>query len=317
MNIGFLVFIAFAADLAFGDPECFPHPVRLIGKAVSSGERLIRGALPETPFWETAGGCVLAVFVAALSFILPWVSLYMLGLLWEPLKWAAEAFFCWQIFAAGSLKKAACGVYRDMISGGLSAARKSLSLIVGRDTAELGEEGVSKAAVETVAENTSDGVIAPMIFMLIGGAPLGFLYKSINTMDSMIGYKNEKYLYFGRAAARLDDAANFIPARITAALYVIAAALLRLDWKSSLKTWLKDGGNHSSPNSGRPEAACAGALNIELGGPASYFGRLCPKPFIGRGLGKARPLHILKSTDMLIVSSVLGVFIFCGVRMLV
>ena len=197
-------------------------------------------------------------------------------------------------------------VYRELTKPDLPAARIAVSRIVGRDTQALTAEGVTKAAVETVAENASDGVIAPLFYMLLGGAPLALTYKAINTMDSMVGYKNERYLHFGRAAAKLDDIANFLPSRIAALLWVAAAALTGNDARSAWRIWRRDRRNHASPNSAQTESACAGALNVQLAGPAYYFGQYYPKPTIGDAVRPIEPEDIRRADRMMYAESLLA-----------
>ena len=197
-------------------------------------------------------------------------------------------------------------VYRELLKPDLPAARIAVSRIVGRDTAALTAEGVTKAAVETVAENASDGVIAPLLYMLLGGAPLALTYKAINTMDSMVGYKNTQYLYFGRAAAKLDDIANYLPSRIAALLWVAAAALTGNDARSAWRIWRRDRRNHASPNSAQTESACAGALNVQLAGPAYYFGEYYPKPTIGDAVRPIEPEDIRRADRMMYTESLLA-----------
>ena len=205
-------------------------------------------------------------------------------------------------------------MYNELVRNDLSAARKAVSRIVGRDTQNLTAEGVTKAAVETVAENASDGVIAPLLYMLIGGAPLALTYKAINTMDSMLGYKNEKYLYFGRAAAKLDDVANYIPSRLAALLWVAAAAFTGNDAKGAWRIWRRDRRNHASPNSAQTESACAGALGVQLAGPAYYFGEYYPKPTIGDALRPIEPQDILRANRMMYAASMLAVVLGLVIR---
>ena len=216
---------------------------------------------------------------------------------------AVQMFWCGQALAARGLAQESTNVYNELVRNDLPAARKAVSRIVGRDTQNLTAEGVTKAAVETVAENASDGVIAPLLYMLIGGAPLALTYKAINTMDSMLGYKNEKYLYFGRAAAKLDDLANYIPSRIAALLWVAAAAFTGNDAKGAWRIWRRDRRNHASPNSAQTESACAGALGVQLAGPAYYFGEYYPKPTIGDALRPIEPQDILRANRMMYVAS--------------
>jgi adenosylcobinamide-phosphate synthase len=272
--------IGFTLDLLIGDPKGFPHIVSGMGRLIAVLERSLRSAFPQTPKGELRGGAVLAALLPILSSGTAWGILYLFMLAHPLLGLAAESLLCWQCLALRSLRAHSMAVYTELEKGDLNSARTAVGMIVGRDTAQLDDADVTRAAVETVAENTSDGVIAPLLFLAIA-APLGVMYKAINTMDSMVGYKNEKYLYFGRAAARLDDAVNFIPARISALLMIVSAYLLGQDGANAWRIWRRDRRNHTSPNSANTEAACAGALHIRLGGDAYYFGRLVHKPAIG------------------------------------
>ncbi len=314
MKIALILFLAFVLDLIFGDPHWLYHPVRFIGKTIEWGEKLLRPRFPKTSGGERAAGTVLAVLVVGLSFLFPFILLWLLGLLHPACAFIAEVFFCYQILAVKSLKTESMKVYAALKEGDLPKARKALSWIVGRDTEHLSEEQITKAAVETVAENTSDGVVAPLLFLAVGGAPLGFLYKAINTLDSMIGYKNERYLHFGRFAAKLDDAANFIPARLTALLTVLSAFLLRFDGKAAFRIWKRDRKNHTSPNSAQSEAAVAGALGLCLGGDNYYFGKLVHKPTIGDETRLAEPEDIRRSNHLLYLTAALSLLIFVGLR---
>ena len=245
-----------------------------------------------------------------LAFCLPVGTLLLTGLVcWGAarlhplLGLAVQMFWCGQALAAKGLAQESTNVYRELVKPDLPAARRAVSRIVGRDTQDLTLEGVTRAAVETVAENASDGVIAPLLYMLIGGAPLALTYKAINTMDSMLGYKNEKYLYFGRIPAKLDDAANYLPSRLAALLWVAAAAFTHNDAKGSWKIWRRDRRNHASPNSAQTESACAGALGVQLAGPAYYFGEYYAKPTIGDPLRPIEPEDILRANQMMYVAS--------------
>lgn len=271
----------FILDLIFGDPHWMPHPVCLIGRMISGGESLIRKIFPKTPSGELAGGVLLVILVTAVSTGVPIAILWAAGKIHILLQIGLETLMCYQILSVKALKTESMKVYRELVREDLTGARKMVSMIVGRDVQNLSLEQVTKAAVETVAENTSDGTVAPLLFMAVGGAPLGFFYKAINTMDSMIGYKNDKYLYFGRFAAKLDDAVNYIPARISAFLMIAASGLLSLDYKNAWRIFKRDRFNHSSPNSAQTESVCAGALDIQLAGDAYYFGKLYPKKTIG------------------------------------
>ena len=233
---------------------------------------------------------------------------------------AVESFMCYQILATKSLKVESDRVYQEIQTGDIARARKAVSMIVGRDTQNLTIEGVTKAAVETVAENTSDGVIAPLFYMVIGGALLGFGYKAVNTMDSMVGYKNEKYQYFGSAAAKFDDVVNYIPARLSAWLMILASAITHMDWKNAKKIFLRDRYNHKSPNSAQTEAAMAGALDVQLAGNAYYFGKLYEKPTIGDPIRPVEPEDIRRANRLMYAASVLGVIVFAvisaGIRLM-
>ena len=230
---------------------------------------------------------------------------------------ALESFWCYQIFATKSLKVESDRVYIALKDKGLEAGRKAVSMIVGRDTQNLTEQGVTKAAVETVAENTSDGVIAPLFYMLIGGAVLGFTYKAINTMDSMVGYKNDKYQWFGTAAAKLDDVVNFIPARVSAVLMILAAYLTGMDGKNAARIFRRDRFNHKSPNSAQTEAVMAGALDVQLAGDAWYFGKLHKKPTIGDPVREMELLDIRRSHKLLYGTAMLGLILGIILRILV
>ena len=272
---------AFGLDAALGDPHYSWHPAVLIGKLIAALESPLRRRLPDTPRGQMTGGALLAASVITVSTAVPMVLLYAASRISKKLAWVLETFFCYQLLAARSLRDESMKVCRALEQGDTEVAREAVSMIVGRDTESLDEAGITRAAVETVAENTSDGVIAPMLFMAIGGAPLAFLYKAVNTMDSMIGYRNEKYLYFGRVAARLDDALNFLPSRISGLLMVLVSSPLGFDGKNAFRIFLRDRKKHASPNSAQTEAACAGALHLRLAGDASYGGRLHKKPYIG------------------------------------
>ena len=277
----YALLIGFALDLLIGDPQKWPHIVVGIGKLISVSEHALRKMFPRTSRGELAGGIVMAVFLPCFSCGLTFGLLYLCGLVHPILTLAAESILCWQCLAVRSLRDESMKVSDQLEKGDLEAARRAVGRIVGRDTASLDADGVTRAAVETVAENTSDGVIAPLLFMAVGGAPLGVLYKAINTLDSMVGYKNPAYLYFGRASARLDDAANFIPARLAGLLMSLAAFFTGFDGRNAFRIFMRDRLNHKSPNSAHTEAACAGALHLRLGGNSYYFGKLVSKPTIG------------------------------------
>ena len=304
-------------DLLIGDPRWLYHPVCLIGNLIALLEKGIRKVFPKSEKGELAGGVLEVILVCLITFLVPFGIIHLLY------KWnfwvgfVLETFWCGQLLATKSLKDESMKVYDRLKNGTIEEARYAVSMIVGRDTAELTEEGVTKAAVETVAENGSDGVIAPMLYMAVGGAPLMFLYKGINTMDSMLGYKNDRYLYFGRCAAKLDDLANYIPARISGWLMVAAAFLTGMDGKNAAKIYKRDRRNHASPNSAQTEAAVAGALRVQLAGNACYFGKLYEKPTIGDKLREVEPEDIRRANRLLYGASVLSVLLCLGGRLLV
>ena len=279
-------FMGFLLDLVLGDPDGFPHPIRLIGKLITGSEKILRKSKADSDrkeLWQGIG-LVLLVLVSVTAAATGLLSTaYRLH---PVLGTAVECVMTYQILAVKCLKTESMKVWQCLKNGNPEQARKAVSMIVGRDTACLDEEGIAKAAIETVAENTSDGVVAPMLYLAVGGPILGFLYKSINTMDSMIGYKNDKYLYFGRAAAKLDDFANYLPARISACLMIAASFLAggSFSGKGAWKIYLRDRKKHASPNAGQTEAVCAGALSIRLAGSASYFGKTVKKPYIGEAV---------------------------------
>lgn len=273
--------LGFLLDLAFGDPRWLYHPIRLIGNLIAWAEKPFRAVFTKSEKGELAAGTFFAVFVVTVSTAVPALLLGLASRLSLWLVFALEVFWSFQILAAKSLKSESMKVYAALKEGDLPKARKAVSMIVGRDTQNLSEEGVAKAAVETVAENSSDGVIAPLLFLALGGPALGFFYKAVNTLDSMVGYKNDTYLYFGRFSAKLDDVLNFIPSRISGLLLVLASPLAGLSMEGAWKIFRRDRRNHASPNSAQTEAAAAGALGVQLAGDAYYFGKLYKKPTIG------------------------------------
>ena len=286
-------FMGFLLDLVLGDPYYLPHPIRLIGKLIARTEKMLRGigirgkdskADSNGRAFRQGIGLVLIVVISVVAVTL--FLVFMADGLHPVVGVGGECIMTYLIVSVKGVKVESMKVYQCLKNGNLEQARKAVSMIVGRDTEHLDEEGVAKAAIETVAENTSDGVIAPMLYLAVGGPVLGFLYKAVNTMDSMIGYKNEKYLYFGRAAAKLDDFVNFLPARISACLMITASFLAgrHFSGTGAWKIYKRDRRKHTSPNSGQTEAVCAGALSIQLAGDASYFGKTVKKPYIGEAV---------------------------------
>ena len=306
----------FVLDALFGDPAWLPHPVVYMGKAISKLEKFLRPRLPKTLQGELLGGAIVAFCLPVGTFLLTGLVCWGAARLHPLLGLAVQMFWCGQALAARGLVQESTNVYKELKKPDLPGARKAVSRIVGRDTAELTAEGVTKAAVETVAENASDGVIAPLLYMLIGGAPLALTYKAINTMDSMLGYKNEKYLYFGRVPAKLDDAANYLPSRLAGLLWVAAAALTGNSARGAWKIWRRDRRRHASPNSAQTESACAGALGVQLAGPAYYFGQYYPKLTIGDALRPIEPEDILRANRMMVAESILALAIGLGLRVL-
>lgn len=288
--------IGFVLDLLFGDPHWMPHPVCLIGKLIGKLETYLYGK--RHPVMR---GGILVFFVLLLTGTVSGGILWGAYLLSPALGVTIESFMTYQILAIKCLKTESMKVYDKLQKGTLEEAQTAVSMIVGRDTSVLDKRGVIKAAVETVAENTSDGVVAPMLYLAIGGPFLGFLYKAVNTMDSMIGYKNDRYLYFGRPAAKLDDVANYIPARVSAWLMIVSSFLLgkEFDGTRACRIYLRDKKKHSSPNAAQTEAVCAGALGVQLAGDASYFGKIVKKPFIGDAIRTVEVSDIRRANQLL------------------
>ncbi len=308
--------IAFLLDFIFGDPDFSLHPIRLMGRLISASERALRRIFPKTRNGEMTAGAVMTVFVIVVCGGAPFAALffaYRVNLVLGALLEAVIAYF---MIAAKSLEKSSLAVYREVKNGDLEKSRKAVSMIVGRDTQNLDERGVVKAAVETVAENTSDGVVAPIFYMTLGGAALGCVYKAINTMDSMVGYKNDRYINFGKCAARIDDAVNFIPSRLSAWLMLVSAFLLRLDYKNAFKIYRRDSRKHASPNSAQTESVCAGALDIELAGDACYFGKLYKKPTIGDDLRDIEADDIKRANALMYTTSFLSLGLFTVIKLI-
>lgn len=297
--------LGFALDYLLGDPPAMPHLVVAMGRTIQGLEGCLSRRLPPSPRGRLGAGSLLVFLVLLVWTILP------LGLLWSSyalspwLGLAVETFVIFQLLAARSLKTESVRVYRDLEAGRLDQARLDLARIVGRDTSQLDAEAISRAAVETVAENTSDGVVAPLFYLALAGPLGGCLYKAVNTMDSMLGYRNDRYLFFGRPAARLDDGVNWIPARLTGILMVASSALLGLDRKAAWQIYRRDRKQHASPNAGHPEAAMAGALGIQLGGPASYGGRQEDKPSLGDPRRPIQARDILQANRLMYMTSLL------------
>lgn len=310
------ILIGFIIDCLLGDPYQFPHPIRWIGSLI--------GKLDKSFYRENDGdkvkllkGFAVVVIVLFISTMCPLVILYVAYSENFVLGMILESMMCYYLIAPRCLKDESMKVYQALKKEDIKGARKAVSMIVGRDTNVLDKEGITKAAVETVAENTSDGVTAPLMYMAFGGAILGFFYKAANTMDSMLGYKNEKYLYFGRCAAKLDDILNFLPARITALFMIAASPLCGLDGKNALKVWKRDRKKHASPNAAQTEAVCAGALGVMLAGDAYYFGKRYPKETIGDEKRKIETEDIRQANRLMYVTAVMVLAVSVIVRVAV
>jgi adenosylcobinamide-phosphate synthase len=296
---------AYVADLLCGDPEWFPHPVRLIGRLTAGGESLVRtgrssprreliaGALLSTSVVIVTGASTVAVLAAA-----RWVD--------AAAGFTTEVVLAWTALATGSLLAEARQVLQALDDRDLRRARQRLARIVGRDTGTLPESEVSRALIETLAESTCDGIVAPLCYLAIGGVPAALVYKAINTLDSMIGHREPPYTYFGRSAARLDDVANFIPARLAALAIVIAAAITGSDGRGALQVWRRDHDHHDSPNAGHPEAAMAGALGVTLGGVNVYEGVPRQKPLLAAGAGPPTPNAARRACRIVLVASMIS-----------
>jgi len=279
-NSLFIIFLAYLLDLALGDPRWLPHPIRWIGRYIAFLDDKIR-QFAKTPFIEKTGGIFLFIIVVGTAYGLTWLFLYFTYHLSPITYYLSSIFLAYTTLSIKSLHQEASSVIYALEKISVDEARERLSGIVGRNTENLSKEEIYRAVTETVAENTSDGIIAPLFYLALGSVPLALAYKAINTLDSMVGYKNERYKNLGWFSARMDDIFNFIPARLTSILMIIGAFILRLNWKCSAKVVWRDARNHTSPNAGYPEAAVAGALNCQLGGDNYYFGSLFKKPKIG------------------------------------
>lgn len=302
----FIVLTAgFLLDCILGDPEWMPHMIRIMGKAISFYSKRIRRILPKTNRGELMGGGILVLLMLLTFGGAGVLTLWLANLLHPIFAIILGTLINYQMLAMKDLKKESLRVYEALMHESLIYARKTVSRIVGRDTDQLDKTGIMKATVETVAENTSDGEIAPLFYIAIGGPVFGILYKTVNTMDSMVGYKNEEYLYFGRIAAKLDDILNFIPARIAAGLMILASGLMGLGVKNAVYIYRRDRLCHASPNSAQTEAVMAGALKVQLAGNAYYFGKLYQKPTIGDPIREIEEKDIVRANRLLYMTSFL------------
>ena len=302
-----LLIAAFALDLAVGDPRWLPHPVVLMGKIVSSGERLLLSGKSRRDF---LAGMALSLLLIALSAGAASALVLLFQMLPVWLSFLATAALASTMLATRGLLDAIKLIETPLRAGNIARAREELSHIVGRETAELNQDKVLRASLESLSESSCDGVVAPLFYLFLGGVPLAMAYKAINTLDSMIGYRTERYFYFGKFAARMDDAANFIPARLTAGLMVIATAALRLNPGRAWRIAWRDHANHLSPNAGYPEAALAGAFGIRLGGPSTYFGKKIEKPYLGDDLTPVTIGMLKEGRALCLVTAILSLATF-------
>ena len=308
--------IGFAIDLLAGDPHSIPHPVMIIGKLISFLEKTLRQVFTKTEQGDKIAGGVLWAVVVLVSWAVPAFVLWGCEKISPWLALVLESVMCWQILAAKSLQDESMKVYAALESGDLEKSRYAVSMIVGRDTQRLDEAGIIRAAVETVAENASDGVAAPLFFLVLGGAPLGFFYKAVNTMDSMLGYTDPPYQNIGRIPARLDDLFNWIPARLCALLMLAAGALSGMDAKNRWRIFRRDRYCHPSPNSAQTESVCAGLMGIQLAGDAWYHGILHRKKKIGDPIRPVKRQDIPDVCRLMYKTAVMALVIFCGVKAL-
>lgn len=304
--------LGFLLDCLLGDPRKLPHPVVGMGKLISLLEKGLRKILPQTPWGEKAAGGLLWICLVLSCGGLSLGLLFLCRRISPWLGLAAESLMCWQILAAKSLKTETMKVYHALGTGDIEKSRYAVSMIVGRETASLDEKAVTRAAVETVAENTSDGVIAPMLFFALGGAPLAFVYKAVNTMDSMLGYVEPPYKNIGLIPARMDDIFNLLPSRLSALLMLLSGALLRMNVKNGWRIFLRDRYHHASPNSAQTESVCAGLLGLRLAGDAWYHGVLHKKPYIGDPLREITPADIPRTCQLMYVTTILMLVLCLG-----
>jgi adenosylcobinamide-phosphate synthase len=296
---------AYLFDWIAGDPEWFPHPVRAIGKGIEEGERILRRP-GQTPIAELAAGGVLTFGMVVVVYLSTSKTIAWMKERDRRLGFVVETLLAWTCLASRSLHDEASAVVKTLEKCEIVLARQRLSRIVGRDTQTLNEQEISRAVIETVAESCSDGVIAPLFYMAIGGVPLAMSYKAVNTLDSMIGHADDRYFYFGKIAARLDDVANFLPSRLTALGISTAALIEDANPTAALETWRRDGAKHKSPNAGQPESAIAGALQVRLGGESRYAGEPLASPLIGEEFARPTVQKAKQSIRMVAVVSVVG-----------
>lgn len=300
---GAILLFSFLLDLLLKDPVSFPHPIRWMGKAIESFEPIFRRVVAS----PVLSGALFSLTLVLSTWTIGALTLWICRQVHPVLARSVECVLLWYCISAGSLAESAGDVVRQLLQRGVPEARRAVSMIVGRDTASLEESGILRAALETTAENFVDGVFAPLFYYAVGGIPLALAYKMVNTLDSMVGYRNDRYLQFGKAAARMDDVANWVPARLAVLLIACSAHLLNGRGKDALHTALREGKNHLSPNSGYPEAAFAGALHVRLNGPNFYHGVLVQKPYIGEKFEEVTPRRVFQAIDLMCCASFLSV----------
>ena len=307
MTLVIKIWIAYILDLIFGDPQNIIHPVQIIGKMISLGEKILLKEKSGSRY-KFFAGIILNIFVVSITYGLTCL-IYKLSKT-SGVFTLIEIYLMYTVFSVNSLAREGNRVYNILKEGDIEKARKDLSYLVSRDTETMDEKMIIRSTMETISENTVDGIVAPMFYMFLGGLPLAMTYKAINTLDSMVGYKNEKYMDFGKFSAKIDDVANFIPARITGFLIVVASMILRYNYKNSLKMFIRDRKNHSSPNSAHAEASVAGALGVQFGGRVSYFGKEADKPTIGDKIKDFELEDIKKNIKIMYITSFLSLAIF-------
>ncbi|MEE1229426.1 MAG: adenosylcobinamide-phosphate synthase CbiB [Lachnospiraceae bacterium] len=330
MKLIYAMVLGFAIDLIFGDPHGLIHPVQIIGWFISkiknglqhmiygcSFEEAQKKGLPRKATAELLAGYLLTAVIVIGTFLVVYGILSLAGRIHPMLRFVLETFFIYQIMATKSLKTESMKVYRKLKKGDLAGARIEIGYLCGRDTDQLSESEIARADVETIAENTADGIIAPLFFIALGGAPLGFAYKAANTLDSMVAYRNDELIHIGHASAKLDDICNFIPARLAAVMMIIASAILRFDVKGAARIFVRDRYNHLSPNSAQTEAVAAGALGIMLGGTHTYFGKPVVKPTIGDDTRPVEYEDIKRTNQLLYVSAFLTLIVGCLITYLI
>ena len=305
----YIIIIAFILDCVIGDPQNPFHPIRIIGNGIALGVNAYRKTGAKTPAVQFIMGAALSAAIIGLSYIFTWAVIRSFYSLNDWTGVLVEAVICYFLIAPKALRDESMKVYHSLTAGDIMSARKNLSYIVGRDTEGLGAAEIVNAAVETVSENLSDGVIAPLIFIFLGGAPLGMAYKAVNTLDSLIGYRNDEFEFFGKFAARLDDLANLIPSRISAWLMILGSFFINADTKGAIRIYIRDRRNHKSPNSAQTESVCAGALGLRLGGDSCYKGALIHKPTIGDGANDPAPKHIIDANRLMYAASIIAVIL--------